>query len=112
MPVKIDCPETAYAGQEISFGGKTYEFTYSLNERDNRVRLDIIHDGEYIISGIKIMENQSLLKRYDLVDFSHGDIYCIRFKEDGKGVTLDNLGINKAYELIYLTNEEILEVKG
>jgi hypothetical protein len=55
------------------------------------------------------MENQSLLKRYDLEDFGHGDIYCIRFKEDGKEVSLDNLGIGKAYELVYVANDELEE---
>ena len=56
------------------------------------------------------MENQSLLARYNLDEFSHGDLYCIRVQNDNNNVTLDNLGINKAYELVYLDNEELQEL--
>ena len=112
MPVIINTPKSASATQSISLGGNTYEFIYSLNSRDNRLRFDILFDDVPIISGVKIMENQSLLKRYDLVDFSHGDLVCFRFKDDGKDVSLENLGVGLPYELIYFSNDELDEFGG
>lgn len=112
MAVTIGTPVSASATQTIALGGKTYEFVYSLNSRDNRVRLDISFDDSPIITGVKLMENESLLQRYDLVEFSHGDLFCIRVLKTDEEVTLENLGIGKPYELMYLTNDEITTLRG
>lgn len=107
MAVVISTPETAWTSQEIALGGIIYDFTYTYNKRDQRWRLTISLDDTIIIAGVKIIENQSLFSRYILPNFNHGDIYCIRFKEDGKDVGLNNLGVDKAYSLVYFSNEEL-----
>lgn len=110
MPIKLPVPEVAYSTTEVSLGGLSYSITYSFNEVDNRWRFDLYLLQEPVILGVKVMEGQSLLARYLLDNFSHGDIYCLRFEDDGEDVGRNNLGIDLPYELVYLTNEEIEEL--
>ena len=110
MALSIPVPEGANTIQEVALGGFRYIFEYSFNDRDQRWRLSISLSNTVVVSGIKIMENQSLLSDYSLDDFSHGDLYCVRIEDDGKFVGRDNLGQGKPYEIFYLTNEEIAEL--
>ena len=108
MPLEVIVPSPAWTTQDITLGGFKYNFIYSFNERDNRWRIDIYNvDNTPVITGVKIMENQSLLERYILEDFNHGDIYCLRIHETPDPVGRDNLGPGLAYSLFYFTNEEI-----
>ena len=106
--LRLNIPEVAFAAQEVSLGGLTYTFIYSFNDQDDRWRFDIYLDEVLVIGGIKVMENASLFRfRYTLPDFVNGDIQCLRLLDDGKQVGRNNLGIGKAYELIYFSNEEL-----
>jgi hypothetical protein len=105
--LSIPVPDSASSKQDVALGGINYTFTFTFNSRDSRWRFDLDINEEVVISGIKVMENQDFLKRYALEDFDHGEIFCIRIKEDGKDVGRDNLGVDKSYELIYVTNEEL-----
>lgn len=107
MALTIDTPSAAWAEQDLTLDGKKYTFTYTFNERDSRWRFDITLDGQVVISGVKIMENQFLLGHYALPDFAHGDIVCVRFEDDGTPVGRNNLGLGKPYTLQYYTNEEL-----
>ncbi len=110
MPLTLETPTTANEELETSLAGIVYKFKYSFNTRDQRWRLSIYRENAPVILGIKIVENVSLLSQYILDDFDHGDIFCIRSKDDGKDVGLDNLGIGEAYELIYFSNEELQQL--
>lgn len=109
MPISIDVPEAAWSTQEIPLGGLNYTFNYSYNDRDSRWRLDIKLGETDVISGLKLIESQRLLNQYNLTNFNHGDLVVIRYEDDGKPVTFDNIGLNKPYELVYLTNAELGE---
>lgn len=107
MALKIPVPASSWSSQTITLGGKEYTFEYTYNTRDERWRLGIYYQGDAIITGLKIVENAPLLETYTLPDFDHGDIYCVRIKDDGENVSRNNLGYGKSYELIYVTNEEL-----
>lgn len=107
MPLSIPVPDSASSEQDISLGGSTYTFTYSFNSRDARWRFDLALLDVVIISGVKVVENQSLLARYRLDNFDHGDIFCIRVKDDNQDVGRSNLGVGLSYQLVYYTNAEI-----
>ena len=51
-----------------------------------------------------------LLGRFRLANFGHGDLIVYRAQEDGQDVGRDNFGIGKAYELLYVTNDEIITI--
>ena len=110
MPISLPVPSVSWAITSITLGGLEYSFTYSFNERDNRWRFDVVLGGEVVISGVKVLENQSLLSRYILDDFDHGDVYCVQVDEDEDPVGRNNLGIGLSYGLVYLTNAEIAEL--
>jgi hypothetical protein len=110
MPIKLPVPNVSHAITQITLGGLEYTFTYDYNTRDERWRFDISLIDTPVILGVKVMENQSLLARYLLDDFDHGDVFCFRIEEDGNPVGRDNLGIDLPYELVYLTNAEIEEL--
>jgi hypothetical protein len=110
MPLSLPVSQASWSTQNISLSGTDYTFIYSYNTRDERWRFDIYLNEEPVILGIKIVENQIFLGKYLLPDFNHGDIACLRVKDDGLPVGRDNLGIDKSYELVYFTNEEIAEI--
>lgn len=106
--LRLNVPEAAFAQQEVSLGGLTYKIVYKYNDWDERWRLDIYLGEALVIAGVKIMENTSLLGfRYSLADFTHGDLQCLKMLDDGQEVGRNNLGIGKAYELVYFSNEEL-----
>lgn len=107
MPLTIPVPDSAWSSQDVSLGGTNYTFTFTYNSRDSRWRFDLAINEKVVISGVKVVENQAFLDRYALADFDHGNLFCVRIEEDGKEVGRDNFGVDKSYELIYLTNEEI-----
>jgi hypothetical protein len=102
--------ESSWTSQNISLGGLDYEFIFSYNTRDSRWRFDIYLEGEPVVLGIKVVENQMFLRKYILPLFNHGDIACLRLKNDGLPVGRNNLGQGRSYELIYFTNEELQEL--
>ena len=112
MALEVVVPNTAaWTTQDITLSGVKYDFVYEYNTRDSRWRFDIYStSGSPVITGVKIMENQSLLSRYLLPDFDHGDIFCVRVLETSDPVGRDNLGSGLAYSLFYLTTAEIAEL--
>jgi len=109
--LQLAVPDQAYATFKIALGGILYDCQFYFNERDQRWRLSLYVDGDAVITGIKILENQSLLDQFILQDFRHGDITCLRLENDGEPVQFENLGIDKPYTLVYLTNQEIEEFR-
>lgn len=107
--LKLPVPSAAWSSQNITLGGLDYTFIYSYNTRDERWRVSIYLNEDPVILGIKIMENQRLLNDYILSNFDHGDVICFRVKDDGLPVGRNNLGIDKAYELVYFSNSELGE---
>lgn len=106
--LRINFPIVSYAEQEISLGGFKYTFIYKYNDWDERWRIDIHKGSEVVVSGLKVLENSSLIKRnFSLPGFDHGDIICVRLQDDASPAGRDNIGLHKAYELIYLSNEEL-----
>lgn len=120
MAVEIPIPKDSYSEINITLSGFSYTLVFKENIRESfstdtgsgRLYFDLYLEDDLIKSGIKIMENQSLLARYVLDDFLHGDIFCFRVGNDASPVVRNNVGIGKNYTLIYLTNTEIEEANS
>lgn len=109
MALKINIPANSWSEQPVTLNGEVYRFVFSFNQRDERWRLDIFLGSEVVVRGVKILPHQWLVSNpYSPTNFQHGDLVCIRMKNDNSPVGYDNLGFNKAYELVYYTNEEVL----
>ena len=109
--LKINVPFTPWSEQSITLNGVEYRFIFSFNERSERWHLSIYLRDVPIKTGLVLMENGLLLGNYRLDDFDHGKLFCVRMKKSGKNAGYDNTGFGKAYELIYLTNEELNELE-
>lgn len=109
MPLLIPTPENSYSQITVTLGGQSYSIIYTFNEVDERWRISLYTGQEEpIIEGLKVLENQFLLWRYNLEQFDHGDIACVQLAPNTTNpVSRDNLGIGKEYSLVYFTNEEL-----
>lgn len=107
MAIYVNIPDSAYVGQDVTLGGTLYNFEFTYNSRDERYRLSIHTDEVPVIEGMKLVEQTSPTGKYDLVNFDHGQLYVVRVQETSNQVGRDNIGSNKPYRLLYLTNEEI-----
>ena len=117
MAISIPVPtDESWSEVTVTMGGQDYTITYSFNERfaedaedtnQGRWSFKLSLNSETLVSSVLVMEQTSLLSKYNLDDFYHGDIYCLRLQDDGKPAQFDNVGIGKPYELVYLTNSEL-----
>lgn len=103
---RISVPDSANTETPVSLGGESYSFKFSFNSTNDKYYLDIIYQGVTIISGLKLIPNVYLLKKYALSNFSHGDLIVVNMNNTPDDVGRDNLGIGKPYELFYISNEE------
>ncbi len=106
-------PESNYANMtvDVTIDGQAYTLGYTWNERDQGWRFSIALEGTVLATGIKMVANESLLSRLLLEDLE-GDIQCLKFTSEDTPITFDNLGPDKAYRLVYLTEAELSEIYG
>ena len=107
MSQSIQIPKQSNAKHRVALGSESYVLVFRFNSRDKGWYFDLYSNSNVLIKGgIKVMPNQSLLKRYILESFS-GDIVCIRINDTEENVGRNNLGIGKDYELVYFSPEEL-----
>jgi hypothetical protein len=107
MPLFINVPDSANAEQLTPLGGINYNLKFTYNTRDKRYRLAVYLDTELVIGGLKLMENSSPTGKYNIVNFDHGELALIRFEVTSENAGRSNIGFEKAYRLVYLTNNEV-----
>ena len=105
--LSIEIPDSSWCEQDVSLGGYKYVFTYSKNNRDGAVRLSISDDEGEIISGLKLVEEINVLSKYTLDRFDHGKLFLVRIRKGDEFPTNGNIGVEKEFALLYLTNEEL-----
>lgn len=105
--LKISVPDSAYSTQDVTLGGETYRFDFSYNSVDEVYRLDIYYQGDIMLAGIDLREGSILTGKYDLPNFDHGELFLAKLKASNQHPTRENIGTNKTYELIYVSNEEL-----
>ena len=108
--IKLNTPTSPDVVTPTALGGNLYQFHYQYNgstPENKRWYLDIYLGKKLLIAGLKLIDGFPLLSKYSLVDFNHGELYVIKFKETDSVVGRDNLGIGKEYSLVYISNDEI-----
>lgn len=112
MPIDIPVSRSSFGTNTTTLGGTEYDFRYEYNDRTKLWTLVILSNDVVVKAGITVMETQDLLGQYLLPDFDHGTVMCLRLQNDNKRVGRNNLGIGKAYRLVYYTNQEIANIGG
>lgn len=104
----IQTPQQAYVESVTPLGPVQYNFVYRFNTTDNLFRLDIQDFlGNPIVNGLTLKENyMGLLLPYYTPEFDHGDLLVIKSNQSAGPLNLLNLGIERDYNLVYITNQE------
>lgn len=108
--LKIPVPDSANATTKVSLAGTTYDFKFEYFEPpgvQGAYYLTILLNGVIIISGLKLLENVALLKKYDIPEFDHGELIVLKLKDTTDPVGRNNIGFGKPYELIYISDNEL-----
>ena len=116
MAIKIRIPDSAYSEQQVNLADTVLTFTLKFNSRNSAWYLDIkdAANTSDVKTGIKVMPNQNLTGRYLIDELQNGNIWCLRQQSTFDDIDRENLGINEAYGLWYLTSseEEELQIDG
>lgn len=107
----IPTPEQSNTRVRVPLSGVSYSILFYWNKRDESWRIDIAQDGQdSFLEGIKLTPNSDLLGDYPLPELLSGRLYVIK-SGSGDSLGRDNLGTDKAYRLIYVTNEELIDAE-
>jgi len=101
MAIKIDIPDSSFSETEITLGGISYNFIFRYSGLEDTFYLDLEREEQRLVSGLRLNTGNLLTGKYDLPDFE-GQLVLVRLKETDQPPSRDNVGIGKAYELIYL----------
>lgn len=112
MAQTINHNKTPYSRQRVSLNGQSLTIDLKYTPRQQCWHMDIYDTGtgDEVLLGIKVEPNQNLTGRYQRAKISGGDIWCLRRKADGSPITYDNLGSGRSYELVFLKDEEMVNL--
>jgi hypothetical protein len=112
MALQIKVLDNPYQERLITLNGNSLFFTISFNHRPGTVGrwfLDIEdRNGLPIMSGVKCLLKQNLVAgNLDLSAILSGGIYCVNTKTSDSGISRDNFGTDKQYQLWYISDAEL-----
>ena len=95
--------------QQVTLSGNSYILSFKFNASDSNWYIDVDTPTEQnIYAGLRVVPNQNLtLPRQYNGRMPGGSLWCFREQRDATPVNRDNLGIDKAYEIQWLTDAEM-----
>lgn len=106
--LKISLPDSSNGFVPITLGGESYIFDFQYNSLDKVYRLSIYYQDKLIIGSLDLKVGVVLTGKYDLPEFNHGELFLTELRATEDPPNRHNIGIGKPYELIYVSNEELL----
>lgn len=107
MAYNIVIPDAEWSSQVVTLGGTTFILELKYKRRTQRWYMTLKNsDGVTLLTEKKIVDGQTMTGLFD-IEGMYGDIFCER--QFGKDVypTLDTLGVDKAFSLVYYTEDEM-----
>lgn len=106
MAYNILVPDTDWSSQIVTLGGTTFTLELKYKERTGRWYMSLYDiDNNPLLIEKKIVDQQALTGLWDIPGL-YGDIWCERVYGTDVYPTRDTLGMNKAFNLVYFTEEE------
>ncbi len=105
---RIPVPTVSFANTTTTLNGSSYNLTFRWNEVRNRWKLDI-YDSSFnpVLLGITLIEGQNLTGYYSYASkVMDGFLFIAKLTNSDEPVGRNNIGINKTYELVYVSNDE------
>ena len=117
MPVILNMDGDIYnQKQTFTIAGLTYRVHTYWNARSGWYVSFYDSNDNPINLGIKLMPN-AVLNKYALDDYYSGEIICVDTSPERdenrdlvEGLTLSNFGDGRRYQLVYFTEQEILDL--
>lgn len=104
---EIRVPDSSDSTQRISIENTLYLFRTYFNTRKKGWNFDLIDvDGNAVVEGAAIIQNQNLTYRYSNKQFE-GDFVCLKVKSTIEPIKRNNLGFGKDYTILFLSPEEL-----
>lgn len=104
MDFEVLIPEEPYSEIRLTIDGKVYSVIFKYTDVSGWM-FDLLSDDKSVeyVSGVPIRHSVSLLGRYkSQLPFS-GDLICIKYTNTKDSLNLTNLGFEKDYRIIYLS---------
>ena len=107
MILRLNLPSKAWGSQFVNIAGKRYKFIYRYNSRDEYWRVSVKYENESLIENYKLVEGEIIKFTTKLSSFNHGILVLVNAKNTTDSPGRYNIGIDKDYEFIYLSLDEI-----
>jgi len=108
--IKIPAPQGAFSSSKVALAGVSYDFTFRYNSYAKIWQLDIHLNKTPVILGESLVPLSPLFYGEEIKGFNHGGLVLVSNVETAEPCGLNNLGIDRDYTLIYITNEEWADV--
>ena len=105
---RINIPDIAFARKTVSLNSTTFFFTYRFNDRTGRWNLDISdQDDVSLARGLVLLDEGDItLHISKLNDAMGGFLFITKLKNTPESCGRNNVGIDKDYELTYISFKE------
>lgn len=105
--LKLSVPQATNTILRIPLDGVTYDIHFLFNKVTQRHYINIFQGGFLLAAGLKLIDGALIFDKYAISSFNGGQLMVIKAQETTEVVSRDNLGINKPYELVYFSSEEL-----
>lgn len=108
---RLNVPEIAYSKKIVSLNSKSFYFTYKFNDRTGRWHLDISDQDDSVLAlGLILLDEGAVtLHISKLNDAMGGYLLIVKQKDTLESCSRNNVGIDKEYELVYVSFKEANE---
>lgn len=107
MAYSILVPDSDWSSQVVTLGGTTFILELKYKERTQRWYMSLFSNtGERLLTEKKIVDGQTLTGLWD-IEGLYGDIFCERMYGTDEYPTRNTLGIDKPFNLLYYTEDEM-----
>lgn len=103
----VSTPDASNSSSFVTLGGELYTIRYNFNGVDKVWRIDLYYQNKLIIASLDLKLGTLITGKYDLPEFDHGELFLAKVKATAEPPIRDNVGVGRAYELIYVTNKEL-----
>lgn len=107
MAYNIVVPDADWSSQSITLGGTSFILELKFKARTDRWYITLKDsNGNDLITEKKIVDQQTMTGLFD-IEGMYGDIFCERVYGTDIYPTRQTLGIDKQFNLMYMTEEEM-----
>lgn len=107
MAISFNVPNTPHTSYFTTIDNETFQFVFRWSTRASVWHLDVFTgDGDSLVKGAKLVPNIPLIRTTN-VKAPKGELTVVNNTSNQDVPSKDNIGVNKDFELMYFTEEEM-----